>query len=125
MPLYETTLVIDSTLEESVVAEKVQKTVELLTASGATDIRPDRRGVRRLAYDIKGKDGQMRPQADYTFLFYRAPGSAVGTLEAQLRLDEDVLRYMTVRYDYEPSAAQEGAETRKAAEADGDRDSED
>lgn len=106
MPLYETTVVINSTLEESVIDERIQKIADLLTQSGAKDIRPDRRGVRRLAYSIRGKDGQWRTQADYTFLFYEAPGTAVRTLESQLRIDEDVLRYMTVRYDHEPPAAE-------------------
>ena len=105
MPLYETTVVIDSTLEESLVNEKVQGIVNLLTEAGACDIRQDRRGARRLAYEIKGKDGQMRAQADYTFLFYEAPGGAVKELETHLRLDEDILRFMTVRYEHIPPAA--------------------
>ncbi len=104
MPLYETTLVIDSLLEETAITEKVQKYVELVTKAGAVDLQLDRRGVRKLAYDIKGKDGQWRTQADYTFLFYEAPGTAVSILEKQLLLDEDMLRTMTVRYDRMPPA---------------------
>lgn len=104
MPLYETTLVIDSLLEEKAIAEKVQKYVDLVTQAGAVDMQVDKRGVRKLAYDIKGKDGQLRTQADYTFLFYEAPGTAIKVLETQLLLDEDLLRTMTVRYDRMPPA---------------------
>jgi len=107
MPLYETTVVIDSTLEESAITEKLQRFVELLTQAGATEMKQNRKGVRKLAYTIKGKDGQWRVQADYTFIFYEAPGSAVKAIESQLRIDEDVLRYMTVRYDHEPPSYQE------------------
>lgn len=102
VPLYEATVVIDSTLEESVIEQKIKKITDLLTESGAKDIRPERRGVRKLAYSIKGKDGQKRTQADYTFFLFDAPGTAVRAVESQLRIDEDVLRYMTIRYDRLP-----------------------
>jgi small subunit ribosomal protein S6 len=116
MPLYETTLVIDSLLEESALTARVQKYVDLVTQAGAVDLQVDRRGIRKLAYNIKGKDGQWRTQADYSFVFYEAPGTAVNTLETQLRLDEDILRTMTVRYDRMPPASPVDLNAIEAAE---------
>jgi len=102
MTYYETTLVVDSILEESATKEKIQHYVDLFVEHGAEILQVDHRGVRKLAYDIKGKDGTWRSQADYTFIYYNAPGSAVAPVEALMKLDEDVLRFMTVRPRYEP-----------------------
>ena len=102
MPMYETALVLDPALEEEGLNERVQRYVDLLTEHGAQEINQDRRGTRKLAYTIKGKDGEWRTQADYTYFVYDAPPAAVRPVEDQLRLDEDVLRYMTVRYEAEP-----------------------
>ena len=105
MPWYETTLVLDPLLEEEGLNERVQRYVDMLTENGAQDLRVDRRGVRKLAYNIKGKDNEWRTQADYTFVLYDAPTSVVKPVEEQLRLDEEVLRFLTVRHDALPPNA--------------------
>ena len=110
MPMYETALVLDPALEEEGLNERVQRYVDLLTEQGAQDIQQDRRGIRKLAYDIKGKDGEWRSQADYTFFVYDAPPSLVRPVEDLLRLDEDVLRYLTVRYEEAPVVEEEPRE---------------
>ncbi len=105
MPWYETALVLDPLLEEEGLNERVQRYVDMLTENGAQDLRVDRRGVRKLAYNIKGKDNEWRTQADYTFVLYDAPTSVVKPVEEQLRLDEEVLRFLTVRHDALPPNA--------------------
>ena len=110
MPWYETALVLDPHLEEEGISTKVQQYVDLLTSNGAEDMQMDRRGMRKLAYDIKGKDGEWRTQADYTFILYEAPPSIVRTVEEQLRLDEDVLRFLTVRHETLPPSNEESSD---------------
>ncbi len=105
MAYYETTLVVDTVLEESAIKEKVQHYVTELIGHGAKILEVDHRGVRKLAYDIKGKDGTWRNQADYTFIHYDAPGNAITPVEALLKLDEDILRFMTVRPRFQPEFA--------------------
>jgi len=117
MPYYETALVLDPHLEEEGTAQRIQRYVDLLTEKGARDLREDRRGMRKLAYNIKGKDGEWRTQADYTFLLYTAPPECISEVEAELRLDEDVLRYMTIRHDKELPAIAAPEESEDAAEA--------
>lgn len=102
MVWYETAFVLDSRLEEKGIDDKVERYTKLLTDNGATELRIDRRGMRKLAYEIKGKDGEWRTQADYTFVLYQAPPNTSREVERELRLDEDVLRYLTVRYDKLP-----------------------
>ena len=114
MTLYETTVVVDSQLEDDAVRGKVDHYVNLLVEQGAEIVNLDRRGVRKLAYDIKGKDGAWRNQADYTFILFEAPGTAISPIEALLRLDEDILRFMTVRPRH-PVTSMEEAEKVRAA----------
>jgi small subunit ribosomal protein S6 len=102
--LYELSLVIDSQLEEKAISELRARYIALLEENGATIINIDHRGIRKLAYDIQGKDRAWRNQADYTFIQFEAPPTVVVPVEELLRLDEDVLRYMTIRPRHTPMA---------------------
>ena len=119
---YETALVIDPRLEEEGISKRVQLYTDLLKENGAFELRFDRRGMRKLAYDIKGKDGDWRTQGHYTFIMYQAPPEAIAPVESRLRLDEDLLRYMTIRHDKLPPTAAAPEEAR--AEAAGATDAE-
>jgi small subunit ribosomal protein S6 len=51
-------------------------------------------GLKSLAYRI-----EKNRKAYYTLMNIDAPHDAVGEMERQMRLNEDVLRYLTVRVD--------------------------
>ncbi len=119
MSWYETALVLDPRLEEDGINKRVQRYTDVLTENGATDLRIDRRGMRKLAYNIKGKDGEWRTQADYTFVLYQAPPTTSKEVERQLRLDEDVLRYLTVRYEKLPPTEKPHDDESDTDDADG------
>jgi small subunit ribosomal protein S6 len=89
--LYETVVLVDANREDDAIEASVKKFENLITASGEI-VRIDRWGKRRIAYDIKG-----RSHADYTVYYYNTTkASLVSELERQLRLDESVLRFLTV-----------------------------
>lgn len=89
--LYETVVLVDANREDAAIEATVQKFQDIITAGGEI-IRTDRWGKRRIAYDIAG-----RSHADYTVYYYHAnKGSLVSELERFLRLDEAVLRFLTV-----------------------------
>lgn len=72
-------------------------------------------GLRSLAYRIR-----KNRKAHYTMLTIDAPAPAIAELERQVGLNEDILRFMTVRVeqiDAEPSAMM-----RRAERSDRDRD---
>lgn len=76
-------------------------------------------GLKDLAYRIE-KQGK----GFYTLLRYRSSSRAVEELERNLKLTDDVLRYLTVRLDEEvetkadPKAKSPTEETKKASEED-------
>jgi len=89
--LYETVVLVDSNREDDAIEASVKKFETLIGASGEI-VRIDRWGKRRIAYEIQGHS-----HADYTVYYYNTQKpSLVSELERQLRLDESVLRFLTV-----------------------------
>lgn len=68
--------------------------IGILTDAGGNVARRENWGLRKLAYRInKNRKGH------YVMFNYEAPADAVKEMERQMRFEEDVLRYMTVRTD--------------------------
>ena len=91
---YETVFILDPTLEDNKVNEEVDRASGVIKDHGGTVGEVERWGRRRLAYEIgKRRDGV------YTLIRYQAEGPAVKELERRLRLNETVLRVLTVVVD--------------------------
>jgi len=89
--LYETVVLVDANREDAAIEATVQKFQDIIAAGGEV-IRADRWGKRRIAYEIAGNS-----HADYTVFYYHAnKNTLVSELERMLRLDESVLRFLTV-----------------------------
>jgi small subunit ribosomal protein S6 len=89
--LYETVVLVDANREDAAIEASVQKFQDIIAAGGEV-IRADRWGKRRIAYEIAGNS-----HADYTVFYYHAnKNTLVAELERFLRLDESVLRFLTV-----------------------------
>jgi len=67
--------------------------------AGGEVIDSQMRGKRRLAYNI----GKHR-EGIYIQLNYSGDGKQVGPLEKAMRLSEDVIRYLTVKYEGQHSS---------------------
>lgn len=94
--LYETVFVLHPEMTEEDVEASVQNTVQLLEGKGAEIIRIDRGGKRRLAYVMR-----KQRYGYYTLVHFRATPAPLPELERMYRLNERVLRYLTVRFDKE------------------------
>ena len=88
---YETVIIFDSSLDDSQVQEKVQKFARLVAPNGGDSVKVDVWGKRKLAYPIDKKE-----QGIYTVLRYETEPSALTEFERVMRLDEQVLRQLTV-----------------------------
>ena len=91
MTKYETTFILDPGLDENQVNEEVDKTVQWIKTQGGEVIEVQRWGKRRLAYEIN-----RRRDGIYTLLLYQGPGPIVKDLDRRFRLNESVLRSLTV-----------------------------
>ena len=101
MPLYEHVFM----ARQDVTAQQVEAMVEqykgVIEAGGGTVEKTEMWGVKSLAYRIK-----KNRKAHFTMLGLNTPAPAVAEMERQMRINEDVLRFMTIKveaFSEEPS----------------------
>ncbi len=94
MPYYETVFIARQDLTENQVKDLTDRFCKVLTDNGGKILKTEQWGLRTLAYKInKSRKGH------YTLVESEAPGAAVIELERIMRLDEDVMRSLTLRLD--------------------------
>ncbi len=91
MKVYETVFIVDSQIGNEGIEKCVNKFFDFIEKRSQEILRKRKWGLKRLAYDIKG-----RQQGYYALINYVADWNLVRDLERELKLDESVLRYMTV-----------------------------
>ena len=88
---YESYIILDGNFEDSAVEEIIKKYENLLTKNKVEIKNIDRIGRRRLAYQIKRKQNGF-----YICFEYIAEPDFTMKLERTYKLDENILRYLTV-----------------------------
>jgi len=109
MRLYELTVIIDSSLDESTIQTEIEKIENRITDSNGKIHRLDRWGLKRLAYEIK-----KHTQGYYVFFLFEANPGLTGEIEKNLRLSENVLRYLSILSPVEipaPEKSEKAGET--------------
>ena len=109
MRTYETTFALDARLEEADVEKELNKVLKIIGDASGSVAKSDRWGVRRLAYEIKG-----RIQGNFFHVVHTSPASVPIELERTFRLNESVLRQLTVVIPPKVSKAREAAAERAA-----------
>ena len=95
MNRYELTYIIDPTLEEAARKELIAKVANLITNGGGEVEKIDETwGKRRLAYVINYKT-----EGWYVLVTFQAPAELPRELERNLRINESVIRYLTVKLE--------------------------
>ncbi|WP_456384543.1 30S ribosomal protein S6 [Desulfolithobacter sp.] len=89
---YETTYILRPNLGEDQFTEIIERTNAIITDDGGTIIDLDRWGMKRLAYEIR-----KEVQGYYVYINYAAPATAVEEMERIFRIDDRVLRYLTIK----------------------------
>lgn len=92
MRRYETILIIDPDLSEEGRSPLIERIGQLIPQQGGLVVEEDHWGARRLAYDIKRKQ-----RGYYLRLDYCGTGPLVTELERFCRIDDRVLKFMTVQ----------------------------
>ena len=94
MPFYEHVFVARQDATPQAVETLTEEIKGILEANGGKLASQENWGVRTLAYRIK-----KNRKAHYTLLNIDAPAPAIAEMERQMRINEDILRFMTVRVD--------------------------
>jgi small subunit ribosomal protein S6 len=94
MPLYETVLIARNDVTQQQVEAVADTIATQLEGEGGTVKKREYWGLRSLAYRIK-----KNRKGHYMLLGLDAPPASIKEMERQLGLNEDVLRFMTLRVD--------------------------
>jgi len=115
---YELTYIVNAVLNDDQIKGVVNRIAEYIKEEGGTIRDADEWGTRRLAYPIRKKRNGY-----YVNLVFDAPPSLIARLERMLEIDDDILRYLTLKMDaamiehHEKVKAQGIADRREAAAA--------
>ncbi len=99
---YETTVIINPTLEEPQIENVIKSIEELITKNGGVVKTVERWGRKRLTYPIA-----KRNNGYYTMIEFESDGTLVTNLERNYQYDENIMRYLTVRLDQKAMEAKE------------------
>jgi small subunit ribosomal protein S6 len=112
MNRYELGVVIRADLDEEAYRAEMERVKGFIDRFGGTIDKIDDWGRRKLAYPI-----QKLTEGMYTFITYSSEGGTPKEVEARLRLQENVLRFLTIRRDEnEPLVSKPAAEDKPTDE---------
>jgi len=105
MKTYETTIIFDPGLEEARINEEVERVSQSIAQASGEIVEVQRWGKRKLAYNIR-----KRRDGTYIHIKHKSPPELIGEMDRKFRLNEGVLRHLTVLAVKEsPRAAEEAA----------------
>lgn len=105
--VYESAVIINAALEDEQIESVISRIKDTITNNGGEIVDIENWGRKRLAYMVKkSKIGY------YVFFRITAPSSLITKLERSYTLDENILRFLTVKLD---SDALEQIEKNRAA----------
>lgn len=104
---YELTYIINTVLNEKQIQDAVRRVNNVIQEHGGEVLEVDEWGSQRLAYAIK-----KRRNGHYVNLYFEGEEETVQRLERALQIDDDILRYLTLRVT--PVMERQRHEDRKA-----------
>jgi small subunit ribosomal protein S6 len=116
MALYEHIFLARQDVSAQQVEELTNQFTEVLTQGGGKVTKNEYWGVKTLSYRIR-----KNRKAHYSLLNIDAPHTAVAEMERQMRINEDILRFMTIRVDELEEGPSAMMQRRDRDDRDGDR----
>jgi len=101
MTCYETLFVLKPTLTDEETAAQIAKIKDILSKEGAELLATNDMGMRKLAYPVEKNE-----RGYYTILFYKAEGTFINELERNLKINEEILKFLTIKYTKNRELAQ-------------------
>jgi small subunit ribosomal protein S6 len=92
MRRYETIYILRPTMSEDEVTTLIDSTNAVLATDGGQVISLDKWGLRTLAYEVKKES-----QGYYVYCDYATDPANVTEIERKFRIDDSVMKYMTVK----------------------------
>jgi small subunit ribosomal protein S6 len=108
---YEVVFIIDPDAEDTEVMRLTESIQKIITDQGGSITKTEMMGKRQLAYEIN-----HRRDGIYVLLEVEGSGAEIAELERRMRVNDRILRYMTIRVDEDRRRA-EKLKARRARKA--------
>ena len=109
---YEVMYIIDPETDLDTIAKLNDAVGKLIEKEGGTVVRMDDVGRRRLAYPI-----QKRTEGHYVLFEIDGSGQEIAELERRMRVNDNIMRYITVRVDEDRKKADKMRSKREARQS--------
>ena len=119
---YEVVFIVDPTADDDEVARLTESFKQIVTDQGGTITKEESMGRRQLAYEILRKT-----EGSFMLLEIEGSGREIAELERRMRVNDRIIRYITVRVDEDRRRAEKFKAKRakkaekRAANQDGQR----
>jgi small subunit ribosomal protein S6 len=97
MPRYESIFIVRPSVPDEETTRIIDKAKGLLDRSGATILKLENWGKKKLAYEVK-----RERKGTYVYLHFQSGGEVINELERTYRLEDSVIKFITVRQEVEP-----------------------
>lgn len=91
---YENLVIVKPTFTAEEIQASVKAVEETITSNGGEIAATDAMGMRKLAYPIDKNE-----RGYYYVIYYSVEPSAIAEIERRFRINEDLLRFVTIKYD--------------------------
>ena len=113
---YEVVFIVDPTADDDEVTRLTDNLKQIVTDQGGTITKSESMGKRKLAYEILHKT-----EGSFVLLEVEGSGKEIAELERRMRVNDRIIRYITVRVDEDRQRAEKfkAKRVRKAAKRPG------
>jgi small subunit ribosomal protein S6 len=108
---YEVIFIVNPEVADDEVMKLSEGVQKIITGQGGSITKTEMMGKRQLAYEIN-----HRRDGSYVLLEVEGSGAEIAEVERRMRVNDQILRYMTIRVDEDRRRA-EKFKTRRAAKA--------
>ncbi len=109
--MYELMYVVNTILNAEQVKDIVERVSVYIRENGGDVMEVQEKGSQRLAYPIEKKRNGY-----YVLAYFRAPGEFIAKFDRAMRINDDIMRHMVLRYDAKMERHYAKQQTGQAAE---------
>jgi small subunit ribosomal protein S6 len=91
---YENLVIVKPALTAEEIQASIKAIEEVITSNGGEIATTDTMGMRKLAYPIEKNE-----RGYFHVIYYSVAPSAISEIERRFRINEDLLRFVTIKYD--------------------------
>jgi len=112
MNFYESIFIARPSLLDEDVAKVTERVKGVIEQGGGKVQKIENWGKKKLAYEV-----QKEKKGTYVFLFFQSDGKVISELDRAYRLDDAIMKFLTVKLDKKDLAQREWAKKKKEAQS--------